>query len=72
MTISGRLNKQAVPIFLRYLGWLLLVALAPAVVYGYTQTFWAGVKVLLVFTAVAVLGLLWAFWNALFPRSGGS
>jgi hypothetical protein len=72
MALLRRLNKQAFPIFFRTLGWLLLAALLPAAVYGYTQGPWVGVKVLLVFLTAAVLGLLWAFWNLLFPKSGGS
>jgi hypothetical protein len=72
MALHRRINKQAFPIFFRSLGWLLLAALLPAVVYGYTQGPWVGVKVLLVFVTAAVLGLLLAFWGALFPKSGGS
>lgn len=72
MAIFQRFNKQAFPIFLRFLGWLLLAALVPAVVFGYTQSVWVGVKVLLVFATAAVLVSLWSFWGVLFPKSGGS
>ena len=72
MALFRRVDKQAFPIFLRSLRWLLLAALFPAAVYGYTQGLWVGVKVSLVFVAVATLGLLWAFWGVLFPKSGGS
>jgi hypothetical protein len=72
MALFGRLNKQALPSFLRLLGWLLLVALVPAVASGYTQTVWIGVKVFLVVATAAALGSLWVFRGVLFPKSGGS
>ncbi|ATD66219.1 hypothetical protein CNR27_01110 [Luteimonas chenhongjianii] len=73
MALFARLNKQVVPICLRTLGWLALVALFPAAVYGYTQGAWVGVKVFLIIGVVAALGLLWGFWGSLFPKKlGGS
>jgi len=71
MTLFSKLNKQVALIFLRTLAWLLLFALLPAVVYGYTESPWVGFKVFLVIGAVAALGLLWGFWGALFPKPLG-
>lgn len=67
MSNWSRFNKNAFRVFLRTDGWLLLFALFPAAVYTYTDSLWTGVKVFLVISLVTTLGLLWAFWDALFP-----
>ena len=67
----SRLNKSAFRVFLRTDGWLLLFALIPAAVCTYTDSLWTGVKVFLAISLVTTIGLLWAFWGALFPNDVG-
>jgi hypothetical protein len=69
MSLLSRLNKKALAIFLQTEAWLLLVALVPAAVYGYTDGLWVSVKVFLAISLVITLGLLWAFWGVLFPKA---
>jgi len=71
MALMSRLNKKVLGVFLQTEAWLLLVALFPAVVYGYTNSPWVGLKVFLAIASVATLGLLWAFWAVLFPKEPG-
>lgn len=71
MSKWSRFNKNAFRVFLRTDGWLLLFALVAAAVYTYTDSLWTGVKVFLVISLVTTLGLLWAFWSALFPSDAG-
>ena len=71
MSLSSRLNKHVFRVFLQTEGWLLLFALFPAAIYGYTHSPWIGIKVFLVFALVVTPGLLWAFWGALFPKDAG-
>ena len=68
MARTSRLNKQVLPIFIRTWGWLLLLSLFPATVYGYTQSPWTGLKVFLVLGAISWIGLVWGFWGVLFSR----
>ena len=71
MSLFSHFNKQVFRVFLQVEGWLLLIALLPAAVYGYTDSIWMGTKVFLAISLVATLGLLWAFWGALFPKDAG-
>ena len=68
MALMSRLNKKFLTVFLQTEAWLLLVALFPSVMYGYTHSPWVGLKVFLAIASVITLGLLWAFWAALFPK----
>ena len=70
MPMLSRFNKPAFRVFLLTGGWLLLFALVPAAIYTYTDSLWTGVQVFLGIAFVTTLGLLWAFWGALFPKDG--
>jgi hypothetical protein len=62
------LNKQVFLIFLRTWAWLLLLSLFPAVMYGFTESAWTGLKVFLLIGAISGAGLLWGSWGVLFPK----
>ena len=47
---------------------MLLFALGPAAVFGFTHSPWVAFKVFLVFAAVIIPTQLWAFWGLLFPE----
>ena len=71
MPMLSRFNKPAFRVFLRTAGWLLLFALVPAAIYRLHRLLWTGGQVFLGIAFVTTLGLLWAFWGALFPKGVG-